>query len=82
MDPWMMFLKQIIDMKIPDSLESKCEETNEIETRNTNIYWKLKKIASKITYRMFVKYGNPKHVDDNDKAFSKEFINKYSLSLL
>lgn len=83
MDPWVLFLKQIIDMKIPDELESKCEETNEIESRTHNIYWKLKKIAVRTAYRLFVKYSHPKKADTiEDKTFSNDFVTKYNSVLL
>lgn len=35
---------------------------SEIEARDKNIHWKIKSIAAKITYRVFSKFGNPRHV--------------------
>ena len=42
-----------------------------IEERDKNIYWKIKGIASKTTYRMFSKYGNSVSVADELIDFSK-----------
>jgi hypothetical protein len=64
LDPWIVFYKTIIDRPVPPELEAKTEDMHEIEERDKHIIWKTKGIASKTTYRMFSKYGNPKFVDD------------------
>ena len=35
------------------------EDQDAIEARDGSIYWKIKGMASKITYRLFCRYGNP-----------------------
>lgn len=59
LDPWVQFFKTIIDMPCPEDLGSKTEDSIEMEKRDKSIYWKIKGITCKLTYRIFVKYGNP-----------------------
>lgn len=84
LDPWIMFFKTILDMPIPDSLRSVTNETEEIIARDKSIFWKIKGITSKLTYRIQIKYGNPTIVEDKPliKSFSNNFSIKYSIPLL
>lgn len=59
LDPWIQFFKTILDMEVPANLSGATHETEEIIRRDKHIFWKIKGICSKLTYRMFVKYGNP-----------------------
>lgn len=61
-DPWISMIKSILDMPMPNDLTSYTEDMDEIARRNKSIFWKIKDIASRITYRMFLKYGNPSKV--------------------
>ena len=64
MDPWIQFFKTLLDRQMPQ-LEAFCEEMHEIEARDQHIYWKIKGIVAKITFRLFSKYGqNPGIVED------------------
>lgn len=60
LEPWMMFFKQLYDLKIPDTLEIKTEDSNEIALREKNVYWKIKAQISRMVYRMYLKYGKEK----------------------
>lgn len=71
-----------MDKPVPDNLESFIEEMEEIEKRDSHIIWKIKGIATKTTYRIFAKYGNPKFVDKKFEAFSQRFYNDFSGPLL
>jgi hypothetical protein len=51
--------------------------TLEIEARNKLIFWKIKGKVAKCTYRMFIKYGNPKIVEEKEA-----FWEKYNILLL
>ena len=84
LDPWIQFFKTILDLPCPPSLGSKITNTDEIVARDKSIFWKIKGIVAKITYRMFVKYGDPVKVEDkvNIKAFANSFSLKYSIPLL
>lgn len=84
LDPWIHFFKTILDMPCPKDLAEPTLDTNEIQRRDKSIFWKIKGIAAKITYRLFIKYGNPVIVEDKPiyKAFSKKFLNEFSLTLL
>jgi hypothetical protein len=84
LDPWVMFFKTILDMECPMELCSPTDNVDEIQRRDKSIFWKIKGITAKITYRIFVKYGNPSMVEDVvvTKAFSNSFSLKYSIPLL
>jgi len=75
MDPWIQFFKTILDMPVPDDISAATNSTEEIQSRDKNILWKIKGICSKLTYRVMVKYGNPAIVEDKQqiKAFSTSF---------
>ena len=59
LDPWIQFFKTLLDMKAPAEQCTKIDNTEEIQRRDKTIFWKIKGIASKLTYRIFLKYGNP-----------------------
>jgi len=63
LDPWMGLFRTILDMPCPDDLIKPTEETQEIVARDKSIYWKIKSIVAKITYRTFVKYSKPAFVE-------------------
>ena len=46
---------------------------DEIERRDKHVSWKIKAVAFQTTYRLFSKYGNPKHCDEKFESFSKLF---------
>lgn len=54
----------------------------EIESRDKNIRWKIKYIATKTTYRIMSKYGNPSFADDKDKNLSNYFLDTFAIPLL
>lgn len=67
---------------MPEELETYVEDMNIIEERDKHILWKLKGICSKITYRLFSKFGNVSWVDDKFVDFSKRFKETFSVPLL
>lgn len=58
--PWMQFFKFVLDQQLPSELSSQAENMEEIAKRDKTNEWKLRGIISKLTYRIFSKYGNPK----------------------
>jgi hypothetical protein len=70
LDPWITFFKTLMDRPLPGQLESYTEDMDEIENRDKHICWKIKGIAFQTTYRMFSKYGNPRHCDEKLTEFS------------
>jgi importin-7 len=82
LDPWIAFFKHLMDRPLPAELDSMVEDMDEIERRDKHICWKTKGIAAQTTYRMFSKYGNPKHAADAYVEFAKVFKSKYAISLL
>lgn len=58
---------------MPADLESFTEDMTVIEERDKNLMWKLKGIATKLTYRLFSKFGNPTFVDEKFTDFSNRF---------
>lgn len=73
LDPWIAFLKTLMDRPVPAELELFNEDMSVIEQRDAHIFWKIKGIAAKTTYRIFSKYGNTKFVDEEYEEFSKKF---------
>lgn len=59
MDPWVQFLKSILERPMPFDCETFNEEDplklEEIEKR---IEWRLKGLAAKFSYRLFCKTGS------------------------
>lgn len=53
-----------------------------IESRDKHIRWKIKAMATKTTYRIFSKYGNPAFVDEKHLTFSNYFLDKCAIPLL
>jgi len=56
---------------------------DQIVKRDKHIFWKIKGLASKITYRVFVKYADPSIVKNEElvKTFSKGFAGNYATPL-
>lgn len=84
LDPWIQFFKTILDMPTPEALKNPTNQTEEIRARDKHIFWKIKGICSKLTYRMMVKYGNPSIVEDkvHIKSFANNFDLKYTMPLM
>jgi importin-7 len=84
LQPWIQFLKTIMDMPCPPELSAPATLTEEIVKRDKSIFWKIKGIAAKITYRIFVKYGNPATVEEKVaiQTFSSNFALNFSIPLL
>jgi importin-7 len=64
LDPWVQFFKAILDMECPPDLSAQTDDAIEINRREKHIFWKLKGITAKLSYRIFVKYGNPTIVEE------------------
>ena len=75
LDPWIQFFKTILDLPVPAALNSSTDDADEINRRNKAIYWKIKGITAKTTYRIFVKYSDPSKVEN--KPHIKSFANNF-----
>jgi hypothetical protein len=64
-EPWLLFFKSLLDRPLPPQLESLEEEMSAIEQRERHILWRTKGLAARITHRIFQKYGNPAHVEED-----------------
>lgn len=64
-------------MPVSDELAGLTEDQAEIQKRNDSIIWEMKGTIAKITYQMFVKYGDPNKVED--KPHIKQFSFKFHL---
>ena len=84
LDPWIHFFKTILDLPCPPDLSSSTEDPAEIDRREKHIFWKIKGITAKLTYRAFVKYGNPSLVEEKPEiqAFSSKFSLNFNVPLL
>lgn len=66
---------------MPQNLESFSEDMDVIAERDSSIFWKVRGMASKITYRLFSKYGNPKY-SKGQEDFCQSFLDKFAEPLL
>ena len=75
--------KVILDMPVPENLESPTEDVEEIDRRDKHIIWKLKAQTARLTFRLFSKYSNLKFIPDGDveKPWMEFFQNTYSETL-
>ena len=75
--------KIILDMPVPEGLESATEDVEEIDQRDKHIIWKLKAQTARLTFRLFSKYSNLKFVQDSDaeKPWMDFFQKTYSETL-
>ena len=80
LDPWIQFFKTILDMPVPDDIASITQDTDEIMKRNGSIFWKIKAITAKTTYRMFEDYGDPGELED--KPHVKAFANRFQMEFV
>lgn len=73
-----------MDMPCPENLSEPTSDTDVIVSRDKSIFWKIKGIAGKITYRVFVKYGNPATVEEKVliQTFASNFALNFSIPLL
>ena len=56
----------ILDMPVPEQLEAPTDVTDEVNSRDKNIIWKLKAEAARISFRLFSKYANLRYVTKDD----------------
>jgi hypothetical protein len=84
LQPWVAFFKAVLDQPCPPDLSSPTDDAIEINRREKHIFWKLKGITAKLTYRIFVKYGNPVIVEEKPhiQAFSTWFNANCNVILL
>ena len=78
----MGLFKTLMDLELDEELTKKTEDTEEIEKREKNWYWKLKGISARTTHRVISKYGNPKFVEEKNKSFSDMLANEFGIPLL
>ena len=83
-EPWILLFKTILNMDAKPEHSLPTTNTLEVESRNKLIFWKIKGKVAKCTYRMFIKYGNPKIVEEKEEIieFANAFWEKYSILLL
>jgi hypothetical protein len=67
LDPWVEFFKTILDMPTPQNLAAATDNHDEIAQRNKQMFWKIKGITAKATYRLFMKYGDPNTISRKDE---------------
>ena len=68
-------------MQLSKKLTTKTTKNDEIDENDNSLHWKIKAIASKIMYRMFVKYSDPKKFEKADLGgFGKVNVFEFSLS--
>ena len=67
---------------MPEALVSQTDDMDEISQRDKSIQWKIRGAASKISYRLFSKYGQPKFAAEGDKEFCKFFQETYAEMML
>ena len=78
----MMFFKFILDMKVPEDLESFTDMPLTIEKRDKSTLWRLKFEASRICHHLFNKYGMVDYVNDDEMSFHKQLMDEFFEPLL
>lgn len=78
---WMEVVRQVLDRSNPE-LEKKPEDEDEKDELEKNEWWKTKKWAMRILYRMFERYGSPGGVTKDYKDFAQYYLNTYSQGAL
>lgn len=70
---WMEICREVVDRPVP-------EQTNQVdeEYRIDLPWWKCKKWALHIMYRMFERYGSPGNVAKDYKEFSEWYLETFS----
>jgi hypothetical protein len=82
LSPWIALFKNLMDRAVPGELAAATEDMEEVERRDKHVVWKVKGVAHQLTYRLFSKYGNAKHVAKELKPFAKAFNHRFVLTLL
>ena len=59
--------KILLDMPIPDDLETPSEDIETIAERDKSIIWKLKAQTARLTFRLFSKYSHLRFLQNNDE---------------
>lgn len=59
LDPWVEYFKTLLDMAVPENLATRTEDTNTVTQMEKTVFWKIKAIAAKITFRIFAEYSDP-----------------------
>lgn len=80
--PWMGLFKTLMDLELDEELTRKTEIPEEIEAKDGSWYWRLKGISARATHRVVSKYGNPKFVEEKNKAFSDMLATEFGIPLL
>lgn len=55
LQPWMQFMKQVLDMQVPAELEAPTDDMHDIVEKDKDSWWKLKGRASMTTFRIYSK---------------------------
>ena len=70
-------------LPVPENFGTVIDDNEEIVKRNKEIFWKIKGVAAKASYRIFIKYNNPMKTDKPDlKTFIESFVSTHSIPLL
>ena len=68
---WFNYFKIIINSSLEKDLETKTENSEEIEKMTKNVYWKIKYQCFNIIYRIYQKYGIESNTEKSLLQFSK-----------
>ena len=70
-------MKKDVEMLLPPK-----DEDGDDEERNKYVWIKAKKWAMKFFHRIFSRFGNTRYVEQEDKDFSKMFLNELSVPIM
>ena len=75
--------KILLDMPVPDELESPTEDVETIAERDKSTIWKLKAQVARLTFRLFSKYSNTRFLPDGneERPWVEYFLANYSETL-
>lgn len=74
---WMEIVRLVLDRTNPEFEVKPTDEDDKVELE-MNEWWKTKKWAMRILYRMFERYGSPGGVTKEYKSFSTWYLNTFS----
>lgn len=75
--------KILLDMPVPEELESPTDDIEVIAERDKSTLWKLKAQVARLTFRLFSKYSHTRFLtnEDEDKPWVEHFLANYSETL-
>jgi hypothetical protein len=86
LEPWIQFLKAVLDKFIPRELTENTDIIEENIKKDKDLHWKLKGVAAKLSYRILAKYGQNykslKTPTNDTEAFTQHYVEDLAKMIL